>query len=449
MTFYAFPQDFVWGAATSAYQIEGAWDTDGKGESIWDRFTHRPFTICNGDTGDVACDHYHRMAQDVALMQALGLKSYRFSISWSRVLPAGHGRANPQGLDFYDRLVDELLRAGISPTACLYHWDLPQAIQDAGGWANRQTAEWFHEYARLMFDCLSDRVDRWVTFNEPWVSAFLGHAFGVFAPGLADTSLAYLVAHHELLAHARAVQVFRAGGYRGEIGIVLDVEHTSPASESEYDRAACRRYTGHYVDLFAGPLFKGSYPPALMSWLGTMAPQPLDGDLELIHQPLDFLGINYYRGMVVGYDPYGGHLKCRAVHRTLPELGYTEMGWGIYPPGLTAFLVEFKEKYGDVRIFVTENGCAVSETPAPDGEVDDRLRIDYLRAHILAIYDAIQAGVDVKGYFAWSLLDNFEWAAGYAPRFGLVRVDCSNGQRVPKRSFAWYHDVIAHNGVEE
>jgi beta-glucosidase len=448
MTFYAFPQDFVWGAATSAYQIEGAWNEDGKGESIWDRFTHRRFTIRNADTGDIACDHYHRMAQDVALMRALGLKSYRFSISWSRVLSGGHGLANPKGLDFYDRLVDELLGAGISPTACLYHWDLPQAIQDVGGWANRHTTEWFGEYARLMFDCLSDRVDRWVTFNEPWVSAFLGHASGVFAPGLADASLAYRVAHHELLAHARAVQVFRAGGYRGAIGIVLDVEHVTPASQSEFDCAACQRYTEHYVDLFASPLFKGCYPHSLMNWLGAMAPQSQAGDLELIHQPLDFLGINYYRGMVAGYDPYGGHLKCQPVHRTLPGLGYTEMGWGIYPPGLTAFLVGFKEKYGDLRFFVTENGCAISETPAANGDVEDRLRIDYLRAHILALYDAIQAGVKLNGYFVWSLLDNFEWSAGYTPRFGLVRVDYSSGQRTPKRSFSWYRDVIARNGVE-
>ena len=444
-----FPKNFLWGAATSAYQIEGAWNEDGKGESIWDRFSHRPHTIRSGDTGDVACDHYHRMPEDVALMRALGLAAYRFSISWSRVLPDGRGRVNPLGLGFYDRLVDELLDAGIQPVACLYHWDLPQALQDLGGWGNRQIADWYAEYAQVMFARLGDRVPTWATHNEPWVAAFIGHAMGVMAPGLADTSLAYRASHHLLLAHARAVQAYRAGGYQGEIGIVLDVEHTFPASDSAADREACARYTEHYAGLFADPLFKGSYPSRLMEWIGPMAPPVQPGDLELIAQPIDFLGINYYRAMEVAFDPGGGYLKCRVNHRAQPLMGYTEMGWGVYPAGLTEVLLRFKEQYGNPKLYITENGCPAPDLIGPDGSVDDWPRIQYLRTHILAAHAALQAGANLHGYFVWSLLDNFEWAEGYTPRFGLVRVDFSTRQRTPRRSFYWYQDLIAHNAVEE
>ncbi len=448
MTAAIFPSNFVWGVAASAYQIEGAWNEDGKGESIWDRFAHRPFAIRNGDTGDVACDHYHRMPEDVALMRDLGLRSYRFSIAWSRVLPEGRGRVNPQGLGFYDRLVDALLEAGIAPCACLYHWDLPQAIQDLGGWANRQTADWFAEYAQVMYARLGDRVPRWGTHNEPWVAAFLGHGMGIMAPGLADASLAYTAAHTLLLAHAKAVQAYRAGGQQGEIGVILDVEHAFPASESEADQEACQRYSEHYAGLFADPLFKGHYPEKLMAWLGPMAPKTQPGDLELIAQPIDYLGINYYRGVEVRYGT-GSYLKCDVEHRSEPLWGPNEMGWGVYPGGLTQVLLRFKEQYGNPRLFVTENGVPTPDQPGPDGYVDDRARINYLRAHILAAYDAIQLGANLQGYYVWSLLDNFEWAEGYTPRFGLVRVDFPTGRRIPKRSFGWYRDVIARNGLEE
>jgi len=443
-----FPQGFVWGAATSAYQIEGAWNEDGKGESIWDRFSHRPYSIRNGDTGDVACDHYHRMPEDVALMKSLGLKAYRFSIAWSRVLPEGRGRVNPKGLDFYDRLVDELLGAGIAPTACLYHWDLPQAIQEQGGLGSRQVVDWFAEYADLMFKKLGDRVMRWGTHNEPWVSAFIGHSMGVMAPGLADTSLAYQAAHHLLLAHAKAVQVYRAGGYKGEIGIILDVEHTFPASQAEQDVAACRRYTDSYAGLFANPVFKGHYPAELMEWLGPMAPKVQPGDMELIQQPIDYLGINYYRGVEVRYDP-GHYLKCQVSHKSQPLWGSTEIGWGVYPDGLTEVLLRFKNQYGNPKMFVTENGVATPDRLGADGQVNDVARINYVRAHILACHTAIQQGANLQGYFVWSLLDNFEWAEGYAPRFGMVWVDFPTGRRTPKGSFDWYREVIRRNGIEE
>lgn len=392
------------------------------------------------------------MPEDVALMKALGLTSYRFSIAWSRILPEGRGRVNPKGLSFYDRLVDALLGAGIAPTACLYHWDLPQAIYEQGGWGNRQSVDWFAEYADEMYKKLGDRVRRWGTHNEPWVSAFLGNSLGVMAPGLADTSLAYQAAHHLLLAHAKAVQVYRAGGYQGEIGIILDIEHTFPASDADRDVAAWRRYTDHYAGLFADPLFKGHYSQELMEWLGPMAPRVQPGDMELIQEPVDYLGINYYRGVEVRWDP-GNYLKAQITHMSQPLWGRTKTGWGVYPDGLTEVLLRFKNQYGNPKMLVTENGVATPDRLAGDeasGErVEDVARINYLRAHILACHAAIQQGANLQGYFVWSLLDNFEWAEGYAPRFGLVWVDFPTGRRIQKRSFDWYCGVIRRNGVEE
>jgi beta-glucosidase len=449
MTIRQFPKDFLWGAATAAYQIEGAWDVDGKGESVWDRFSHSPYRVQNGETGDVACDHYHRMPEDVALMKDLGLQSYRFSISWPRVLPEGRGRLNPAGLDFYDRLVDTLLEAGIAPNATLNHWDLPQALQDAGGWPDRGTVGWFAEYARLMFDRLGDRVPMWSTHNEPWVVAFLGYGFGEMAPGIAGISQAYQAAHHLLLAHGQAVQIFRQGGYRGEIGIVLNVHHSVPASDSQADLDAHQRHFDEAMGLFAGPIFHGQYPQELFHWLGPMAPQVLPGDLEAIRQPIDFLGLNYYFSMMLAYDQRAGYLKKRETHLKQPLWGTTEMGWGVYPSGLTAVLQTFKERYGNPRMYITENGCAALDEAGPDGFVRDNERVAYLRAHLIAAHDAIQSGVDLRGYYVWSLMDNFEWAHGYRPRFGLVRVDFSSLDRIPKQSYHWYREVIQANGVVE
>jgi beta-glucosidase len=444
-----FPKDFLWGAATSAYQVEGAWNEDGKGESIWDRFAHTPYRIRNNDHGDVACDQYHRFEDDIALMRDLGLKSYRFSIAWSRVLPQGKGAANPKGLAYYERLVDTLLKNEIVPAPTLYHWDIPQALQDLGGWGVRESSDWFADYAQLMFKTLGDRVHFWDTFNEPWVSAFLGHGMGIFAPGLADTSLAYQVAHHELLAHAKAVQAFRAGGFQGQIGIILDVEHSFPASDSEADQAACRRYVDHYVSLFADPIFKGRYPQELMEWLGPMAPKVQPGDMELISQPIDFVGINYYRGEKVRYNPGAGYLKAATEHQTLPMFGQTEIGWGVYPTGLKHVLLKFKNEYGNPNLYITENGLASPDVPDANGYVDDIQRITYLRTHLQAAHEALSEGANLKGYFCWSLLDNFEWAEGYTPRFGLIRVDYATQKRTPKHSFAWYRDVIARSAVED
>jgi beta-glucosidase len=443
-----FPEDFLWGASTSAYQIEGAWNKDGKAPSIWDVYAHRIGNVRNHDNGDLAADHYHRMPEDVALMKDLGLKAYHFSISWSRVLPEGRGRSNSRGLDFYDRLVDQLLKAGIQPVACLYHWDLPQALYLAGSWPQRETTDWFAEYARLMFDRLGDRIMIWATHNEPRVAAFMGYGSAVMAPGVADYSLAFQVAHNLLVAHGKAVEIYRQGGYRGEIGIILDSEFAQPASETEEDQAACQRYSELDTAFFTDALFTGRYPPNLMEWIGPMAPRIQPGDMELINQPLDFLGVNYYRAMLVSFDPQGGFLKCRAAHRTAPALGYTQVGWGVYPEGLTAVLTNLDRRYLIPKFLITENGCAVLDRPDPNGSIRDTERIDYLHGHIAAAAQAIQAGVNLRGYFVWSFMDNFEWAEGYTPRFGLVYVDSTTQVRLPKQSFYWYRDVITRNGID-
>jgi len=442
-----FPEGFLWGASTAAYQIEGAWNEAGKGESIWDRFVRRPGAIENGGTGDVACDHYHRVAEDVALMADLGLRSYRFSISWPRVFPQGRGAANQSGLDFYDRLVDQLLVAGILPNVTLYHWDLPQALQDRGGWPNRDTADWYADYAHAVFERLGDRVPLWSTHNEPGVAAFHGYGYGVHAPGIADDTQAYQAAHHFLLSHGKAVQVFRQGGYRGEIGIVLNLGHLQPASDREADYQAYRRAYEQEVDLFLGPLYRRGYPQALFDWIGPHQPQVQPGDLALIGQPIDFLGVNYYMTSRVAHSRRGGLLKTKATSISAPEWGRTTMGWGVSPAGLTAVLLDIKSRFDNPKLLVTENGCAFPDEPDGEGFVRDKLRIEYLRTHLRAVLDAMAAGANVRGYCVWSLIDNFEWARGYTPRFGLVRVDYETLRRIPKQIAHWYRDVIAHNGA--
>lgn len=444
-----FPDGFLWGAATASYQVEGAWNEDGKGESVWDRFSHQPYRVLNGDTGDVACDHYHRMPEDVALMKSLGLKAYRFSISWPRVFPEGHGQVNQKGLDFYDRLVDKLLAAGIQANATLNHWDLPQALQDAGGWPNRDTTDWFAEYAQVMFDKLGDRVAMWATHNEPWVVAFMGYAQAAFAPGIADYSQALQTAHHLLLSHGKAVRVFRQGAHRGQIGIVLNINHFDPLSDSPADIAACRRQYEQDTAIFTAPLFQGTYPQGLMEWAGTMRPQVEPGDMEIINTPIDFLGVNHYMTFKVGFSQDGGFLKFRSVERTLPMWGHTETGWGIYPPGLRSVLLDLKDNYGNPKMYITENGCAAQDIPDSKGYVEDWDRVNYLRSFFIAAHDAIQMGVNLQGYFVWSLMDNFEWAQGYSRRFGIVRVDYTSLKRTPKLSAHWYRGVISRNEVDE
>jgi beta-glucosidase len=447
MSQLSFPENFLWGVAASAYQIEGAYNEDGKGESIWDRFVRWPAHILNGDTGDVACDHYHRMPQDVALFKELGIPCYSFTIAWTRILPDGRGNPNQKGLGFYDRLVDELLAAGVHPMATLYHWDIPQALQELGGWPNRDSADWFAEYAQVVFARLADRVELWSTHNEPWVAAFLGYASGVHAPGICDYSQAYRAAHHLLLAHGKAVQAYRAGGYGGQIGLILNLNGLIPASEGDEDRAATQRVHDETHALFLDPVFNGSYPQALFDYIGPHQPVVRAGDLQVISQPIDFLGLNYYNTDVIAFDVFGGLNKARGIAYSTPGWGRTEMDWGIHPDGLKAEVLHVKEKYGNPKLYITENGCALPDVPDEEGFVADWNRIDFLRAHLRALHEAIGQGANVHGYFVWSVFDNFEWEHGYGPRFGLVRIDYDSLVRTPKQSAYWYRDVIASNSI--
>ncbi len=443
-----FPDGFVWGASTAAYQIEGAWNEDGKGESIWDRLTHQPYRVVDGQTADVACDHYHRMPEDVQLMARLGLKGYRFSIAWTRILPEGRGRVNPKGLDFYDRLLDELGKAGILANITLNHWDLPQALQDLGGWNNRDCADWFADYARIAFERLGDRAALWATHNEPGVVAS-GYSSGMMAPALADATQGYRVIHHLLLAHGKAVQAYHQGGYPGKIGIALDLQNLIPASDSEADRMAAQREIENHHNLWLDPIFRGTYPQHLLEWLGPHAPQPRSGDMEQIRQPLDFLGINHYFTDKISFNPGGGLLRTHSEAYSAPLWGRTEVGWGVNPSGLTKILLKVKDEYGNPPMYITESGTAALDVPDANGFVTDRERIAYLRSHFIAAHDAIEAGANLKGYFVWSLMDNFEWLAGYRPRFGLVRVDYPTQKRIPKLSALWYQEVISRNSVYE
>lgn len=447
MTTLNFPRDFVWGVAASAYQIEGAWNEDGRGESIWDRYIHAPHHIMSGENADKALDHYHRMPEDVALMKELGIPYYRFAISWSRVVPGGEGKANPKGLDFYDRLVDELLKAGMRPKATLFHWDLPQNLQDKGGWPNRETVDRFADYARIVFDRLADRVKLWSTHNEPWVAAFMGYATGIHAPGICDYSQGYQAAHHLLLAHGKAVQLFRQGGYKGEIGLILNLNGLLPMTNSEADIAATQRVHDETHALFLDPVFKGEYPQRLFDFIGPHQPKVQAGDVELIHQPMDYLGLNYYNTDYVSYDVFSGLNKARLTPYCAPGWGLTEMKWGIDPNGLKRELLYVKENYGNPKLYVTENGCAMPDIPNEKGFVADWDRIRYISSHLQALHEAIQAGADVHGYFAWSIFDNFEWERGYGPRFGLVRVNYETLERVPKQSAHWFGEVIKQNSI--
>ena len=447
MTKLTFPENFLWGVAASAYQIEGAYNEDGKGESIWDRFVRWPAHILNGDTGDMACDHYHRMPEDVALIRELGIQSYGFTVSWTRILPQGRGAVNAKGLDFYDRLVDELLAAGILPKATLYHWGFPQVLQELGGWPNRDSTDWFADYARVVFDKLADRVKFWATHNEPWVAAFLGYGIGVHAPGICDYSQAYQTAHHLLLAHGKAVQMYRENGYGGQIGLILNLNGLIPASDSDEDRAATQRVHDETHALFLDPVFNGTYPQALFDYIGPHQPKVQAGDAQVIHGSVDFLGLNYYNTDYVAFDLFGGLNKAHLMPYSAPGWGRTQMNWGIDPAGLKREVLHVKEKYGNPKLYLTENGCAAVDVPDENGFVADWARIDFLRSHLRYLHEAIDEGANVHGYFVWSILDNFEWERGYGPRFGLVRVDYDTLARTPKQSAYWYRDVIVDNAV--
>ncbi|HEV2781101.1 MAG TPA: GH1 family beta-glucosidase [Actinophytocola sp.] len=445
----AFPPDFLWGVATSAYQIEGAVGEDGRGPSTWDTFAATPGRILNGDTGAVATDHYHRYAEDVALMRELGVGAYRFSVAWPRIVPTGSGPVNPAGLDFYDRLVDELCAAGIAPAATLYHWDTPQPLEDAGGWLNRDTAFRFAEYATAVGERLADRVRMWMPLNEPMVVTLFGYGVGGHAPGKRLLFGALPVAHHQLLAHGLAVVALRATGATG-IGIANHHMPVWPASDSAADRDAVKAYDALVNGLFADPILRGRYPA---EELAAAMPGPVAEDLATISAPLDWYGINYYQPARVGAPGSTPPPTVDGVE--LPDglpfdfqliEGYplTGFGWPVVPDGLREILVGFRDRYGDALppLYVTENGCAYDDGPDEHGRVADTRRIDYLDAHIRAVRAAMDSGVDVRGYFVWSIMDNFEWSVGYSQRFGLVHVDYSTLRRTPKDSYFWYRDLI-------
>ena len=433
----AFPADFVWGAATASYQIEGAVHEDGRGESVWDRFSATPGKVRAGDTGAVACDFYHRYPDDVRLMKDLGIDAFRFSIAWPRVLPEGRGTVNKAGLDFYDRLVDTLLEQGIEPFATLFHWDTPQALEDEGGWRVRSTANAFAEYAEVVAARLGDRVKHWMTHNEPWVYAWIGHAWGVHAPGRTSDDEAVAVAHHLLLSHGWAVEAIRRAAPESQVGIVLNLSHVYPASDTPEDEAAAYKVDGEGNRWFLDPIFRGAYPADLLERNAVVAPFVQDGDMEAIAAPIDFLGVNNYFRHVVGAGPDGPRME------RVPDAKYTAMDWEVYPDGLYELLVRVGRDYSPPAIYVTENGAAFGDVRVHDGAVHDPERTEYLQTYIGSVGRAIADGAPVKGYFVWSFLDNFEWALGYSRRFGIVYVDYPTLERVPKDSFYWYRDLIA------
>jgi beta-glucosidase len=441
---HTFANGFVWGAATAAYQIEGAVNEDGRGESIWDRFSHTPGKTENGDTGDVACDHYHRWRDDIELMRSLGLDAYRFSIAWPRILPEGRGRVNEAGLDFYDRLVDGLLKAGITPWVTLYHWDLPQVLEDAGGWPNRATADAFVEYADVISRRLGDRVKHWITLNEPWCSAFLGYHNGHHAPGRTNLADALQAAHTLLLAHGMTVPILRANSTNAQIGITLNLTHAYPATEQDPDRAAAQRMDGFFNRWFLDPLYGRGYPEDIVALYGTANPSVSDGDLTTIAASTDFLGINFYNPSFISNHPNDPPLNIG--HERLVDAEYTAMDWVVYPQGLSDLLQRVDRDYPVGALYITENGAAYVDEPPQmvDGtrRVHDPQRTRYYAQHLAAAQRAIAAGVPIKGYFAWSLMDNFEWAFGYTKRFGITYVDYATQERTLKDSGRWYAEVI-------
>ena len=433
----SFPSDFVWGAATASYQIEGAAHEDGRGESVWDRFCATPGKVRGGDNGDVACDFFHRYPDDVKLMNELGLDAFRFSVAWPRIIPNGRGEVNQAGLDFYDRLVDELLAHEIEPFATLFHWDSPQALEDAGGWRARETAEAFVAYAEIVANRLGDRVRHWITHNEPWVYAWIGHAWGLHAPGHESEAEAVAVAHHLLLSHGWAVEAIRRASPDARVGITLNLAQIYPATDTPEDEAAAYRRDGQDNRWFLDPVFRGSYPADLLERNELVAPYVRDGDLDTISAPLDFLGINNYSRFIVAAGADGPRPVAN------PEAQHTDMGWEVYPDGLHDVLMRVARDYEPAAIYITENGAAFPDVRVHDGAVHDIERTAYLESYIGAVGRAIAGGAPVKGYFVWSLLDNFEWGFGYSKRFGIVYIDFPTLERVPKDSFYWYRDLLA------
>ncbi|MDC3417021.1 GH1 family beta-glucosidase [Aquibacillus salsiterrae] len=446
MAIIQFPKDMKWGTATASYQIEGATTEDGRGLSIWDTFSKTPGKVLNGDNGDVACDSYHRYEEDVKLMKELGIDAYRFSVAWPRIFPNGTGEVNQAGLDYYHRLVDELIENGIEPMCTLYHWDLPQALQDEGGWHNRETIDAFVNYAEVMFKEFSGKIKYWITLNEPWCISFLSNYIGVHAPGNKDLQLATQISHHLLVAHGATVKKFRELGVDGEIGFAPNTTWLQPYSNKQEDIDACRREIAWFVEWFMDPVFKGEYPSFMVEWFEqkgvTLDIQ--DGDLATINQPIDFLGINYYTGNVARYKENSGLLDSEFI-----EMGYerTDIGWPIFPEGFYNVLTHITDSYGNVPIYITENGSCYNDEPV-EGRVKDDGRIKYLQQHLTALSRAIDSGVNVKGYLTWSLMDNFEWAEGYSKRFGIVHVNYRTLERTKKDSYYWFKQTISNKWFE-
>lgn len=426
-----FGPDFVFGSATASYQIEGG-QTDGRGSSIWDTFSRTPGNVHNGDTGEIACDHYNRWPEDLDLMRDAGFEGYRFSFAWPRIIPQGTGAINQAGLDFYDKLIDGMLERGIKPFATLYHWDLPSALQDKGGWANRDIAKWFADYAVLIQQKFGDRLHAIATINEPWCVSYLSHYIGLHAPGLQDVRATARAMHHVLFAHGTAVEAMRAEGAKN-LGIVLNQEWSTPASDSEADKTAAAIYDGIYNLWFVGGVFKGQYPQNVLDYLGPYMPEGFEDDMKTVSTPIDWMGLNYYTRAIIGWDDQAKLFPIRHVKGPLEK---TEMGWEIYPQGMEDFLTRISGEYANCPIYVTENGIAEVE-----GTTDPR-RISYYEAHLEAVLRAKQKGADVRGYFAWSLLDNYEWAEGYEKRFGLIHVDYQTQKRTPKDSYKAFQSFL-------
>jgi beta-glucosidase len=436
----SFPAEFAWGASTASYQIEGAVEEDGRGKSIWDVFSHTTGNVKNGDTGDIACDHYHRWREDINLLSRGNFSAYRFSTAWSRILPSGAGAIEQRGLDFYERLVDGLIANGLTPWLCLYHWDLPQALQDEAGWLNRDTCVKFADYARIVAQRLGDRVKHWVTFNEPNVHALFGHGTGIHAPGLTGLPNALSAMHHLNLAHGRAVQALRAERTDFRVGTVISLQPVRPSSTSTDDRQAAERFDAFWNGACLDPLIKGAYPAPVSA---DFAPLVADGDFATMQQPIDYLGVNYYSPMYVMKAPQS---LLGAWFGAMPAgTRVTAMGWPIDASALTEELIRLRDRYGNPELYVTENGASYDDLLAANGIVQDDDRIAYLRDHLIAARRALAAGVQLRGYFVWTLMDNFEWAEGYSRRFGIVYVDYKTLKRTTKASYHWLAQFIRDN----
>lgn len=445
---YEFPKDFEWGVATASYQVEGAWQEDGKGESIWDRFSHIPGNIVDLTNGDRACDFYHRYREDVDLACSLGIQVYRLSVSWPRIFPNGRGEKNEKGIEFYRNVLNYIKEKGMKTSLTLYHWDLPQKLQDEGGWCNREIVEDFKNYAVTLFEAYGSLVDYWITLNEPYCSSFLGYWKGEHAPGYHDYSMALAAAHHLLMSHGTAVKAYRSMGLPGKIGITLNMNQPYPADiKNEEDQKAAERMRMQNNQLFGDPVMKGTYPQELFDFLkgqGVVLPDVREGDLELIHQPIDFLGLNNYFADIVKADDGAWPLRASLTTKGLPV---TDAGWEVYPESMYDLLTWIQDTYQPPEIIITENGAACNDWINSDGRIEDTNRIDYLKRYLREVHRAVKDGVPVKGYYVWCFTDNFEWAWGLSRRFGIVYMDYETQKRTPKDSAFWYKQVVENNGL--